>query len=97
MLSEGAWAVSAAADDFSEHPGTSCRWRISRLCVNRNSTAGNTAVVLARPRARCPAPVGAAHTGGKAASPIRGDIQGVLPLDHFCILFLREKDVPAPA
>ena len=39
----------------------------------------------------------AAHTGGKAASPIRGDIQGGSPLDHFCILFLREKDVPAPA
>ena len=37
----------------------------------------------------------AAHTGGKAASPNQGDIQGALPLDHFCILFLIEKDVPA--
>ena len=34
----------------------------------------------------------AAHTIGKAASPNQGDIQGVPPLDHFCILFLREKD-----
>ena len=39
----------------------------------------------------------AAHTGGKAASPIRGDIQGEVPLDQFGILVLREKGVPAPA
>ena len=33
----------------------------------------------------------------ESSEPHQGDIQGALPLDHFCILFLREKDVPAPA
>ena len=31
----------------------------------------------------------------ESSEPHQGDIQGEHPLDHFCILFLREKDVPA--
>ena len=85
---KGTWAVSAEADDFFELSGgrlppedIALRCQSRPICVRRDSVTNKTK------GAAC-SPLGAPH---------QGDIQGALPLDHFRILFLREKDVPAPA
>ena len=103
---------------------TTCRWGISRLCVNRNAAAGIAAVLLTKLRARLARRQAPQERGRfrrqptifwtipgessgvsprdweknrrpyrrESSEPHQGDIQGALPLDHFCILFLREKD-----
>ena len=72
LLSAGAWAVSAEADDFSEHPG-GIQW-----CWPPGLGEKSPPILAGKQRA---------SSGGYP--------RGVALLDHFCILFLREKDVPA--